>query len=258
MPLKNANSLFPFSDKFDILFNQNPGDFFQEIWTTKIKEVGRSKATLSMQDVGPQIWDPVFSKCCKILKSIENRSIKLKEVQNVTKCIKQQHNITEQLHQLHLALESCQGRSPPTTAPSWIAEAVEHIEFYLSLCKQVQSAKLVLCLRDKLKLSGKFDIIEAVTSKIDASVQEQPLSSIDFEVSTAVSFLEKLSSKIERSDSKQTFGDCLKTFCDCSDIVEWIKKEAKGMQCVFFIILPSFSMKDLLFLYLKFFFFWLI
>ena len=234
-PFMNAHTLLPISINFDFLFKKYPSDFFENIWSNKLKELVKSKATLSMKEVVPSIWDPVFSECCKLLQCIENKSIKLKEVHNVTKCIGRQHNITEQLHQLHSAVELCMGRSPTTNAPPWISAAVRLVEFYLSLCKQADSAKLVLCLRDKLKLSGNFDVVEAVVSKIDSSVQEQPLSSVDFESRTAVSFLEKLSSKTKWFNLNQTFGDCLQKFCVCLKIVEWIRKETKGMQ--FFFIL---------------------
>ena len=225
---ETAHSLFPILIQFDSLSRLEPSDFFEMVWDAKLKVLMKSEMTLSIQNVEPAIWGPVFSECEEILESIKRSNVKLKEVSNIMTCIGREHDICEQLHQLHSAVELCSGRSPSSCIPSWISESVKLMEHYLSLCQQADSAKTVLSLRNELQLSGDFSIIEMVANKVDTSMQEQPLSSVDSGVVTAVSFLEKLTSRKHMLDSSHTFRDCLQTFCDCLGVVEWIRKETKG------------------------------
>lgn len=201
-------------------------DFFQIIWSSKLREISKMKSTLTIADVGTRIWKPVFSDCSDLIKKVSSKSIKLKEVDYYFRQAQADH-IYDNLLNLFTAIEACNGNTPDSFV--WIRQAVHLIKQYWSLCKQAEAASTLLELKDSLKLTGNFDVIESVANKVTTSMADASLDSIDHHrFVEAKSFLEQFTKDKEKLE-------CLQVFATCVNIVEWIRKETKGMYRVYFL-----------------------
>ena len=209
-----AHPLHAILTPFEVLFKTRRSDIFLKIWRSKLKEAERAKETLTFDDVVAKIWNPVFEECCKLLDGIQSRSIKLKEVDKYFRDIE---HITDHLKNLYYAIEDCRNQNPDC---SWISAAVSHIEQYWSLCKQAKAAKVVLELKQRLDLTGDFEVIEAVADKVTTSMREESLDAIDKRLIKTKSFLEQV------KDEKNL--NCLEKFAECLNVVDWMRKETKG------------------------------
>ena len=217
-----AKPLEPILVHYHLLLSVHQSVLFRQLWTSRLKEVVRLKATLTFSDVVTDIWNPVFIKCCELLESVHERSIKLKDIDKYFYQHKGNHlNII--LEDLFKAIEACYHRTGSDYR--WIRPAVHHMDQYWSLCEQAEAAHTVLHLKDSLKLRGNFEVIENVASKVTSSMKEATLESIDQKFVVAKSFLEKFT----QDKSKH---DCLKCFAACNNVVEWLRKQTKGERCI--------------------------
>ena len=221
---KSGQGIQPFLKHFGIIFKKYPNRFSEHFIETALQ----NSTFLSLPTFKSDIWEPVYTKCLSFMVSIKHKTIKLCEVHNIyNKYLGQKHDIKYQLNSLQSALDECQDIKPITVVPQWIEDAVEHMTSYLSFCKQSTAAELILNLKETLRLSGNFELVEEVAEQMVWSAQDNPLSSINqVKVASAVSFFAEISSC---NDKYLT----IKAFAECSDIVQWIQKETKGRQGVF-------------------------
>lgn len=213
-----AQPLLSILNSYHFLSQVHHNALFQGIWSSKLKVIAKAKLTLSIPDLVTKIWNPVFEECCQLLDSVKSRSIKLKDVDRYFRELEggyMQHHLINLLK----AIEKCHGWTENSLA--WVHGAMSHIKHYWSLCEQAEAACSVLGLRDTLKLTGDFKIIENVASKVTTTMKESSLNSIDERFIEAKSFLEEFI-------MDKTKLECLKKFAACVNLVEWIGKETKG------------------------------
>lgn len=200
------------------LSNQYPSDLFQQIWKSQVKEVAKTKAILTISDVVSKLWEPVFEECCQLIDSIQSRSITLVDVNKHFRKL-DSHYINDHLSFLFHAIETCFERK---SDPLWIRHAVDRMQHYWSLCEQADAARTVLELKESLKLEGNFEVIEKIASTFAASMDKATLDDIDQRLVETKSFLEQFTMDKRKLET-------LKSFASCLNIVEWIRKESKGM-----------------------------
>ncbi len=193
-------------------------ELFQNIWTAKLTRTSKSKITLTFTDVVNKVWNPVFEECARLVDSIQSRSIKLKYINHYFGCLGSKRLLAH-LKALYVAMEACHGRAG--RSPAWIHIAVDRMHQYWSLCAQAKAAKVVLELKGKLGLSGDFRVIQGVAGEIAESMKDSTLDDIDQNLSDAKLFLEEFT-----KDARKL--NCLKSFSECMNIVEWIRKVSKG------------------------------
>lgn len=212
---KSAQPLLPILQKFSHLHNSQ---LFQNIWRAKLLRASKAKTSLTFAAIVDKLWKPAFEECARLVDSIQSRSIKLKYIDHYFGCLGSQGLLTN-FRALYVAMEQCHGRAGRN--PAWIRIAVDRMHQYWSLCAQAQAAKVVLGLKQKMGLTGDFRVIEGVAGEIAESMKDSTLDDIDQSLTDAKSFLEEFS-----KDSWKL--DCLKSFSDCMNIVEWIRKVSKG------------------------------
>lgn len=195
---------------------QYPSELFQRIWKSNLKAVANEKQVLTFENVVAKIWKPVFSECCQLIDHVKGFTLTLADVNQHFRRLDDRQNHLELLFK---ATEACHGRRVMSTA--WIRKALDRMQLYWNLCEQADAAKIVMELKDSLKLEGNFDVIKSVAGTFTASMDQQTLSDIDQKLIEMSSFLEHFT----RNKKKL---ECLKSFADCLDIVEWIRKESKG------------------------------
>lgn len=217
-------------NSYHLMSNVHESELFRLIWSVKLTEIRRAKKTRSIPDIVTEIWDPVFSECSDLIKDVESESIKLKDVDRYFYQIKEEKHMYSNLANLFKAVEASNDR-PLATTPAWIQDVVKRIQQYWSLHEQAQAANTLLKLKERLKLTGNFEIIQKVASQGSKSVKDDSLSSINQEVMEAKEFLEEIS-----NDKKKL--ECLNSFAASMKLVEWIGQETTG-ELVFKLLVSS-------------------
>ena len=205
---------------YRMLSFHHSSDIFTQIWTSVINNVSKAKVTMTFAEVVIRIWDPVFKQCCELLELVKSKNIKMRYVDEYFKQFYVDMNtqlVYDNLYSLHSGIEACLGRGRPVSA--WIRDSVDLMEQYWILCEQAKAASVVLDLKESLNLTGNFDIIEDVASKVAESMKDVTLGRIDGKVIKVTSFLKQITGKKL---------ECLQTFSMCKNIVEWIRKETNG------------------------------
>lgn len=219
---KKAEPLADILSDFYCLSSQFPSDLFQQIWKSKLKEILNAKLALTFSDVVTNLWNPVFTECCQLVDSVRARSIKLGDVDFHFRRMQEEGSVCEHLRNLYQATEVCRhGR--PSVQCDWIQTSVNLMEQYWSVREQGKAARIVLELKQKLQLTGNFEIIEYVAHQVTSSMKDEPLEKIDQKLIQAKSFLEQFT-----TDRMKV--ECLEKFAACLNIVEWIRKETKGLK----------------------------
>lgn len=218
MCFEAARPLEPILNSYHILFSVHRSEIFVQLWKSKLREISKSKTTLSLCNIESEIWNPVFTKSCELVDSIKSRNIKLQDVDQYFGRLQRDYAY-ENLLSLYKALEACMHR--PTDTGQWVRAAVDCMQQYWSLCEKVEAAKIVLELKESLKLTGDFRTIENVACEVTSSMKDDPLESIDQRLIDAKSFLEKFTSDRNKLNSLKGFAACMK-------IVEWMREETKG------------------------------
>ena len=219
-PFLPAQPLIPILKCFNVLHDKYSCDLFRHIWMSKLKEVSNAKEALTFTDVIAKIWVPVFNECCQLIDDVKSLSIKFKDIDHYFGR-PERKNIDHQLHLLSRAIDICCEKD--TGDFCWIKIAMERLNLYWSLHQQSSAATVVLQLKDSLKLSGDFEVIQSLVNNDTCSMTESSLSDMDQKLQ-AISFLDNLTSDMAKLES-------LKKFVSCKNIVEWMR-DFKGSEYI--------------------------
>ena len=232
----HGEKLFPVLKTFPIFFKESYSVITDDIWKSTLEKL-KHVDTLSIIDVEDKIWNPVITNCKTILKSIESKTITLKEVHRIHElCAVRENNVLfEQIIKLYNAVIKCNQFKPSKRSinfdidePKWIRESVNHMQRFLEQRKFVNSAKALLNVKEKLELKMNFDAFEKVAESIDDNILDKPLNYIAKTIEV-VPFLKRVTLPDEVHRQSVTITNCLQKFCECFAIVNWIKSEIKGM-----------------------------
>jgi hypothetical protein len=184
-----------------------------------VTAVANTNSQLTFSEVVSRIWNPVFKQCRQLINTVHSREIKLREVDQLFRQY-EQGELFDQLCSLYKGMEACDGKTVQDT--KWIRTSVDLIKQYWALCKQAKAAATILDLKISLHLTGNFEVIEHVAKQVTESMKDSSLGSIDHQMIDAKSFLEEMTADAWKLE-------CLQVFAKCSNIVEWIRKETKGV-----------------------------
>ena len=161
-----ADPLDPIKEKYDFMSRCYQNDLFPRIWLQTSHHASKANCELTISDIVTKIWTPAFEECCRLLNSLKDCSIKLREVDDRFLRHNNCSKIKFQLEQLHSGVEECLNGKPLAQSPPWIDSAVEHMQQYWTLSRYVKAAQTVLEVRDKLKLTGDFSLMETIAKKV--------------------------------------------------------------------------------------------
>ena len=216
---RSSQEIEPILVDFVIFFRLYPNKFIQYF----LEYALQNSTNLSIKEFLPVVWKPVYNRCCSLIDCIRDKSIRLEEVHEIyKKYVGKKEDVKPHLHLLHSALELCHGKEARTKPEAWLEDAVDHMENYLALQKQSNTASLLLELKTKLNLSGDFTVVNIVANQFVDSSRNQPLHSISSNLLSAVPFFREISTDTRKHH-------CIEAYCDCADIVKWIQKETKGI-----------------------------
>lgn len=161
---QSGKPVFDVAFEFDILHNKFSSDLFSNLWREQLIHV-KSLPGLAIKDIKKLIWVPTLNKCKKLLDSIYEKTITLASVDHYMKPLEKRDIQIRRL---------CDGvgylsRSKQSDY-KWIDTAVLLMKEYWSLLDLAESARIVLDLKKRLKLTGDFTLLTKLASRVSIRV----------------------------------------------------------------------------------------
>ena len=154
----SARSLKQFAYKFAVMTQEYNSSIFNSIWSKTM----HLKLNVTISDVGPTIWEPVFLNCQQLLEELHSGSMTLSDVDKHFYQYKgEQQRLERELKSLFHGVNKCCEMNEEDS--SWIHQAVTRIAEYWRLCTYCEAAHCFLKLRDSLELTrGDFKLVERI------------------------------------------------------------------------------------------------
>ncbi len=151
--LEIAKPLDSFVDHFDIMYRRSSNLFVQPLKQKKKEVVLNSNLTIN--DIYPLIWQPIFEHCQKLLNHLATHQITLTTVDHHLK----PHAATLESDVFNLAtgMHKCLNTTPDFTV---LRSALSKVEVYWRICEYHDGAQVFLNLRNVLQLTGDFNLIQ--------------------------------------------------------------------------------------------------
>ena len=163
--LPDASPLEPFMNHFWIMTQECNSKIFIDSWHKRTSTVVKKSASLALGEVEKELWTPVFSQCVELLTKLKDYSLSL---QVVDQLFKGQHDIPGNIKQLYRGVEMCQnGREVKDF--KWTTRVIMRMNQFWMLCNFAETADAFLQIRDALKLTGDFELVERIASQVGYS-----------------------------------------------------------------------------------------
>ena len=158
----DARPLDPCLDNFYVISSHYSSDIFNRIWQETLKAIGQ----LLFTDVNVSLWRPALQSCVSLLAKLKAGDMTLLDIDQQFKRIyfkrlsQLEHDLINLQHGVNVI--KCASASDS----NWIKKVVVNIGQYWDLCEYREAAEAFLKIRDTLKLTGDFAIVERVASKV--------------------------------------------------------------------------------------------
>ena len=150
-----AKPLVSFLDGFYTITYKYPNDIFNRFWRQKLA----NKSKIFPSDVALSLWRPVLQSCISLLAKLESGDMTLVDIDHQLKLI--YFNKRGQLeHDLINLQHGVNAIKHVSSDSNWIRKVAVNIGQYWDLCSYREAAEAFLKIRDSLKLTGDFDIVE--------------------------------------------------------------------------------------------------
>ena len=160
-----AAPLEPIMNLFWIMTHKCKSTIFSNYWYDRLALVNRSRSSdLALCDIAEEVWSPVFDQCVKLLAELKDYSISLLTVNQLFEG-QPIPTITSSIKQLYKGVELClNGRE--VNDFKWMQGVVERMVQFWQLHGFAAAAQAFLEIRDGLKLTGDFQLVENVASQV--------------------------------------------------------------------------------------------
>ena len=159
-----AKDLNPYLGPLWVISREHQSDIFRMLWKSQIK----SSATLTpmtLVEVMNVIWDPVLKLCTEIVEELFSWAIKLDQVDHIFKRYSVDENILAcEIRSLYQGVQECHGEK--ATDLKWIEARITKMQQYWELCSYQDAAVAFCKIKDSLKLTGDFTLVETVAAKV--------------------------------------------------------------------------------------------
>ena len=160
-----AAPLEPIMNQFWIMTHECESKIFSKYWHDRLVLIIRSRSSgLELSDIAEEVWSPVFDKCVKLLAELKDYSISLMTVNQLFEG-QPISTITFSIKQLYKGVELCQ-KGREVSNFKWIQGVVERMMQFWQLHGFTAAAQTFLEIRDVLKLTGDFKLVENVASRV--------------------------------------------------------------------------------------------
>ena len=173
-----AKDLNPYLGPLWAISRKHQSDIFRMLWKSQI-ESSWTLTPMTLVEVINVIWYPVLKLCTEIVQELFSWAIKLDQVDRIFKRYSVDENILAcEIRSLYRAVQECHGES--ATDLKWIETRITKMQQYWELCSY-QDAVVAFCkIKDSLKLTGDFTLVETVAAKVFISLgyNTQPVVAI--------------------------------------------------------------------------------
>ena len=161
----NSRPLDPCLDGFYTISYKYSSDIFNRLWREKLGVLYKAAVHLSFTDVNVSLWTPAFQSCISLLAKLKAGDMTLSDIDHQFKLIyfKKLSQLEQDLINLQHGVNAIKHTSSDS---NWIKKVVVNIGQYWDLCGYREAAQAFLQIRDTLKLTGDFAIVERVASKV--------------------------------------------------------------------------------------------
>ena len=162
-----------------VIARKHQSAIFHMLWKSQIESYSHL-ASMELTDVITSIWDPVFEQCAVIVEELFSWEIKLSQVD----CIFKQYSVVHDLlaceiKSLCQAFQECSGKT--TADLKWIESRITKMQHYWELCSYQDAAVAFRKIKDSLRLTGDFTLVETVAAKVRILLGTQiPADSNDY------------------------------------------------------------------------------
>ena len=162
----DVRPLDPCLDDFYTVSFYYSTDIFNRIWRERADALCKTVAQISFTDVNVSLWRPVLQSCISLLAKLESGDMTLLDIDHQFKRIyfKKLSQLEQDLINLQHGVNAIKHASASDS--NWIRKVVVNIGQYWDLCGYREAAAAFLKIRDTLKLTGDFAIVERVASKV--------------------------------------------------------------------------------------------
>ena len=161
----DARPLDPCLDNFYIISFDYSSDIFNRIWQERVDALYKTVVQISFNDVDVSLWRPALQSCISLLAKLNAGDMTLLDIDHQFKLIyfKKRDQLEQDLINLQHGVNAIKHASSDS---NWIRKVVVNIGQYWDLCEYREAAEAFIKIRDTLKLTGDFAIVERVASKV--------------------------------------------------------------------------------------------
>ena len=132
---------------------------FRKKWASQLSDAFKENPELSFNDVYSSVWLSCFDHFQTLLEKLMSLNIMLADVdEHFSDC---KDSLDTVLLNLYKGVNHYNAQDE-----SWIGVAVEKCKKYWRLCQNCDVAKLILRLRDFLRLTGDFSLVEKLSQEV--------------------------------------------------------------------------------------------
>ena len=156
-----ARSLDSCLDDFYLISYKHSSEMFHKFWQEKLAEF----PVLNFKDVSNGVWKKALNSCTKLMSDLKSGNMVLADIDHHFRDVylHRRDKLQQDLINLHCGLNSIKLINESS---SWITDIVVRIGQYWDLCGYREAAEAFLKIRNTLKLTGDFAIVERVASEV--------------------------------------------------------------------------------------------
>ena len=136
---------------------------FLDFWNNRAALIVKNRSpVLALGEVEKELWTPVFNQCKELLDKLKDCSLSLQVVDEV---FKDQHDVSGNIKHLYRGVEMCQ-KGQDVKDFQWMKRVIERMNQYWRLCSFAETAEAFLQIRNALKLTGDFGLVERIAAQV--------------------------------------------------------------------------------------------
>ncbi|XP_026936735.1 E3 ubiquitin-protein ligase RNF213 isoform X2 [Sagmatias obliquidens] len=205
---------------------------FQVFWTEAAQELSEPEEELERKLFHPEemyqcLYGPCFKRFTKLYQDLKSGEVTFGEIDDIFKnFVNKYSDLTKDL-QTMCALY-------PSDQKDWIKERVRQIEEYHHLHQAVDSAKVILKVKENLALTGDFGVLHILLSfTVLDNFRHEKLDRINQQLIRAKKLLQ---------DVNETRCQCLKELSRRKEFISWVREALGGItELKVFVDLASIS-----------------
>ncbi|XP_033975098.1 E3 ubiquitin-protein ligase rnf213-beta isoform X3 [Trematomus bernacchii] len=182
-----------------------------------------SPVPVTLTQIYEIIWQPLITQFSQLGVSMANASITFEELNEVLMESGDQGDGKLMKKELSLMSEILSDSASFKPEEKWVERRLAQIQEYRQLHEAAAAASAMLKIAEKMKLSGKFAEIEALSQLEEDTFKQRPLGSLTADLFQA---------KRQLSTVTKHHTACLEEFLASQTLVSWVRENLKNMSDV--------------------------